>query len=285
VSGEELWTESRTEHWLTAAWAEGACKALALLNPDAGEFALEAGGPQPESWRAWVDSVWIVFPCDIAPAAGISVGCSREVLQKLGALALGDPEDADGLAAETFRELISQAVASLGAALNSQSGGQARFAGGVDVSEPSDASLGVEGGFEIGGEKTSIALAPNAAFLEAALGEAAGEETAVETEPESPVEETPADDRGGGARRNLEILLDLEMEVAVSFGQTEMLLKDVLKLSVGSIVELECQASDPVEVLVNDTVIARGEVVVVDSNYGVRITDVSSRRERIQSIF
>ncbi len=64
-----------------------------------------------------------------------------------------------------------------------------------------------------------------------------------------------------------------------------MPLDDVLKLSVGSIVELNCQASDPVEVLVNDTVIARGEVVVVDSNYGVRITDVSSRKERIQTIF
>ena len=71
----------------------------------------------------------------------------------------------------------------------------------------------------------------------------------------------------------------------MSFGQTEMWLKDVPKLSVGSIVELKCQASDPVEVLVNDTVIARGEAVVVDSNHAVRITDVSSRRERIQSIF
>ncbi|MDA0206840.1 MAG: flagellar motor switch protein FliN [Acidobacteria bacterium] len=204
---------------------------------------------------------------------------------KLGALALGDAEDPDGLAAETYRELISQAVAAVGAALNSKSGTQARFAGGVDVSEPSDASLGVEFCFEIDGEQYSIAVAPNAAFLEAALGDTAGEETAVETESESPAEDTAPEDLGGGARRNLEMLLDLEMEVAVSFGETEMLLKDVLKLSIGSIVELQCQASDPVEVLVNDTVIARGEVVVVDSNYGVRITDVSSRRERIQSIF
>ncbi len=284
MSGAERWKKSRTEHWFTAAWAEGACKALALLNPAAGEFALEARDPQPQNWGAWTEPVWIVFTCDIAAAAGVSVGCSREVLQKMGRLALGDPEDADGLAAETYRELISQAIASVGAALRNQSVAQARFAVGVDVAEPSDESLAVEFWFEIDGEKCSIALVPNASFLEALLGDSNGGETGAKGELESAEEPPPAEGLGGAARRNLEMLLDLEMEVAVSFGQTEMLLNDVLKLTVGSIVELQCQASDPVEVLVNDTVIARGEVVVVDSNYGVRITDVSSRRERIQSI-
>lgn len=285
MSGAERWKQGPTEHWITAAWAEGACKALVLLNPDAAAFALEAREPQPENWSKWADPFWILFPCDVDAAAGVSVGCSRAVLQRVGGLALGDPEDADGLAAETYRELISQAMASVGAALQNQSGMQARFAGGVDVAEPSDATLGVEFWFEIDGEQGSIALTPNAAFIDAVLNEESAEEAA-DGAPTPNVEgpelgEGPAD----VPRRNLEMLLDLEMEVAVSFGQTEMLLKDVLKLSVGSIVELQCQASDPVEVLVNDTVIARGEVVVVDSNYGVRITDVSSRRERIQSIF
>jgi flagellar motor switch protein FliN/FliY len=286
MSAAESWIESRTEHWLTAAWAEGACKALAFLNPNAGEFALEARIPQPESWLPWVAPAWILFPCDIAEGAGISVGCSHEVLQKLGRLALGDPEDADGLAAETYRELISQAMAAVGSALQSESGAKVHFAGGVDVEEPPDASLGVEFWFVMDGEPASIALTPNAAFLQAALGESdAGAEAPVEAQPEIAAGSSPEEELGDVPRRNLELLLDLEMEVAVSFGQTEMLLNDVLKLSVGSIVELKCQASDPVEVLVNDTVIARGEVVVVDSNYGVRITDVSSRRERIQSIF
>ena len=285
MTGVERWMKDPTEHWITAAWAEGICKSLALLNPNAGEFTLEARGTDPAGWRTWADPVWIAFSCDIAEAAEISAGCSGEVLQQLGRLALGGAEDADGLASEAYRELISQAMAAVGAALQIQSGAEKQFAGGVDVPEPADTSLGVEFWFEIGGEKCSVVLALNAPFLEAALGDRAGGETAVETETESPAEDAPADELGGVARRNLEMLLDLEMEVAISFGQTEMLLKDVLKLSVGSIVELQCQASDPVEVLVNDTVIARGEVVVVDSHYGVRITDVSSRRERIQSIF
>jgi flagellar motor switch protein FliN len=281
MSAAETWVESRTEHWVTAAWAEGACKALALLNPKAGAFALEARVPQPKSWLPWVRPVWILFPCDIDEGAGIFVGCSREVLQKLGALALGDPDDAGGLAAETYRELISLAAASVGAALQSRSGADVRFAGGVDVEKAPDESLAVEFRFEIDGEDCTIALAPNADFLEAIQRGRDRNDERGEIKPTAQDVEV----LGDVPRRNLELLLDLEMDVAVSFGQTEMLLKDVLQLSVGSIVELKCQASDPVEVLVNGTVIAHGEVVVVDSNYGVRITDVSSRRERIQSIF
>ncbi len=62
------------------------------------------------------------------------------------------------------------------------------------------------------------------------------------------------------------------------------MLEDVLKLASGSIVELNRSATDPVDVLVNDAVIARGEVVVVDGNYGIRVTEVVSRKERIRSI-
>lgn len=281
MKGAELWKASRTAHWITAAWAEGVCKALALLNPQAGALALETGIAREDAPRAWADPVWVVFPCDVAAAAAIAVGCPGAVLDRLGTLALGSGQHAAELAAQTYRELISQATASVGAAVRLQTGAEARFAGGVDSDEPPGAELAVEFRFEIDGERCSIVLAPNAAFLEAIEEDnaSAADEAQVKEDHER------ADDFRGAKHRNLEMLLDLEMEVAVSFGQTEMRLKDVLKLQVGSIVELQCQASDPVEVLVNDTVIARGEVVVVDSNYGVRITDVSSRRERIQSIF
>ncbi len=278
MSGTEVWNKSRTEHWVSAAWAEGACKALALSNPEAGVLALEACMPREDGLPAWVDPVWVVFPCDVAAASLVAVGCPGDVLNRLGALAIGRSEDAEGLAAQAYRELISRATASIGAALRSRTGAELHFDGAVDVEETPDVSLAVEFRFEVDGENCSIVLAPNEAFLEAVGGGAVDDSASDKTraEPPSAVE---------NPHRNLEMLLDLEMEVAVSFGQTEMRLKDVLKLAVGSIVELRRQASDPVEVLVNDTVIARGEVVVVDSNYGVRITDVSSRRERIQSIF
>jgi len=83
---------------------------------------------------------------------------------------------------------------------------------------------------------------------------------------------------------NMDLILDVELGVSVAFGETEMLLRDVLKLGVGSIVELEKGVNDPVTIVVNEKPIARGEVVMVDGNYGVRILEVESTADRIRSL-
>lgn len=90
------------------------------------------------------------------------------------------------------------------------------------------------------------------------------------------VKETPAS-------RTFDLLLEVALPIAVSFGRTSMQIREVLKLNTGSIVELDRFVTDPVEVIVNDCVIARGEVVVVDGNYGVRINQLASREERLRS--
>jgi flagellar motor switch protein FliN/FliY len=82
----------------------------------------------------------------------------------------------------------------------------------------------------------------------------------------------------------MEMLLDVELPVAVSFGRTHMALKEVIKLSTGSIIELNRTITEPVEVIVNNCVVARGEVVVIEGNYGVRIQQIVSRSERLKSI-
>ena len=84
--------------------------------------------------------------------------------------------------------------------------------------------------------------------------------------------------------KTLDLLLDVEMPVSVSFGRASVPLKDVLKLTSGSIVELNRGVSDPVELIVNNCVIARGEVVVVEGNYGVRIQQIISARERLRTL-
>lgn len=81
----------------------------------------------------------------------------------------------------------------------------------------------------------------------------------------------------------MELLLDVELPVSISFGKTQILMKDVLKLTTGSIVELNRGVGEPVEVLVNHCLIARGEVVVVEGNYGVRILHIASRQDRMRS--
>ncbi len=84
--------------------------------------------------------------------------------------------------------------------------------------------------------------------------------------------------------RNLDLLLEVEMPVSISFGRTQLALKDVFKLTIGSVVELNRAISEPVDVIVNNSVIARGEVVVVEGNFGVRITQVMSRQDRLHSL-
>lgn len=81
-----------------------------------------------------------------------------------------------------------------------------------------------------------------------------------------------------------DLLLDVELAISVSFGRAQVPLKDVLKLTTGSIVELNRAIGDPVEVIVNDCVIARGEVVTVEGNFGVRIHEVVSRQERWKTV-
>ncbi len=89
--------------------------------------------------------------------------------------------------------------------------------------------------------------------------------------------------RDNAVSRTFDLLLEVALPVSVSFGKTNLQIREVLKLNTGSIVELDRLVTDPVEVIVNDCVIARGEVVVVDGNYGVRISQLASREDRLRS--
>jgi flagellar motor switch protein FliN/FliY len=82
----------------------------------------------------------------------------------------------------------------------------------------------------------------------------------------------------------LELLMDVELDVTLRFGERQMVLRDILDLSAGSVVELNQYVQDPVELLVGKKVIARGEVVVVDGNYGLRVMEIISPMERIESL-
>ncbi|HEX9081304.1 MAG TPA: flagellar motor switch protein FliN [Holophagaceae bacterium] len=83
---------------------------------------------------------------------------------------------------------------------------------------------------------------------------------------------------------NLDLLLDIQLPVVVRMGQTEMQMGELLKLTPGSILELNRSADAPVELLVNGKLIAKGEVVVVDGNFAFRITEIESRASRIRSL-
>lgn len=84
--------------------------------------------------------------------------------------------------------------------------------------------------------------------------------------------------------RNIAMLLDVKMQVRVRIGQKKMLLKDVISMDIGSVVELNQLANDPLDILVDDKVIAKGEVVIIDGNFGVQITEIGTKRERLEKL-
>lgn len=83
---------------------------------------------------------------------------------------------------------------------------------------------------------------------------------------------------------NLNMLLDIPLQVTVELGRTKRSVKEILEMSSGSIIELDKLAGEPVDILVNDRHIAKGEVVVIDENFGVRITDILSQTERLNNL-
>lgn len=90
--------------------------------------------------------------------------------------------------------------------------------------------------------------------------------------------------QGGGKDRNLDLILDIPLKVTVELGRTKMPVSDLLNLTQGSVIELAKLAGEPMEVLVNDKLIARGEAVVVNEKFGVRLTDIISPSERIEQL-
>jgi flagellar motor switch protein FliN/FliY len=87
-----------------------------------------------------------------------------------------------------------------------------------------------------------------------------------------------------GEKQNIQMVLDVTLPISIELGRTAMTIGEILELGPGSVVELEKLAGEPVDVLVNEKIVARGEVVVVDENFGVRITQLISKSDLIKNL-
>jgi len=103
-------------------------------------------------------------------------------------------------------------------------------------------------------------------------------------EAKDPNFEELSEEKKPGNGKDIEFLLDIPLEITVELGRTRMLIKDLLQLGQGSVLELEKLAGEPMEILVNNKLVARGEVVVVNEKFGVRLTDIISPTERIRQL-
>ena len=134
-------------------------------------------------------------------------------------------------------------------------------------------------------ESTAGAIDPGAAAAGAASPAAApmGAPTGAAPTPGAPA---PAAANAGAKAQvhSLDFILDIPLKVTVELGRTRMAIREILQLAQGSVIELAKFAGEPLEVLVNDKLVARGEVVVVNEKFGIRLTDVISPVERIEQL-
>ena len=89
---------------------------------------------------------------------------------------------------------------------------------------------------------------------------------------------------GGASAENLRVLENIEVQLAVEVGNTEIKIRDLLRLNEGSVIELDRLAGDPLDILVNGTMIAKGEIVMVGERFGVRFTEIVDPEKRVESL-
>ncbi|MAG43055.1 MAG: flagellar motor switch protein FliN [Oceanospirillaceae bacterium] len=152
----------------------------------------------------------------------------------------------------------------------------------------------VAGGIEEASSEESAAEEDDQALADewAAAMEEAGETEGEEPEPEpDPVKQVELDELqdegrpgGNGDNPELEVILDIPVRISMEVGATKIPIRNLLQLNQGSVVELDRLAGEPLDVLVNGTLIAHGEVVMVNDKFGIRLTDVVSQSERIQRL-
>jgi len=236
--------------------------------------------------------LWWKQPFDVAPGAALWTGATEETWTALGqhiVAAAGIESASPQELKNSYLEVLRQSLGSLAAIIGAAIGREALCTEGAEEPPSENQPIGLRISIRINEQTLPyLALYVSCELLEAIHPSASPQPASAEFAAENPGIEQDAQDGGkppeltARAYGTLNVLMDVEMPVSVSFGRTQVRVRDVLKLITGSIIELDRSISEPVEVIVNNCVIARGEVVVIEGNYGVRINEVMSRRERLQ---
>lgn len=175
----------------------------------------------------------------------------------------------------TYLEILAQAASSWAQDLTATHGRKWEFGESGPSSFPLDQSVGWNVQVDPGGGPVTIYIFGTAALFERPVAAAPAE---------NDYRQVAVDKQSPESTAQFDLLLDVELPVSISFGRALVPLKEILKLNSGSIVELNRAVTEPVEVIVNNCVIARGEVVVVEGNYGVRIEQIISRQDRLRTM-
>lgn len=271
------------ETWLMGQWVNRLSQAVAMMMGDAPKVTL---GAAPQESPTGEDIFWWKQAFGAPPEAALWVGAPSAVWKTIGnevlkSAGIDDADDAN--IKSTYLEVLSQSLAGLAQALSARARSEISCVGGGQTTTRPESSLPVV--ISLGDAELTVFAAASQALVDLCDGSVVALAPNVsDAKPKSaiPKKEAPADARG--YPKGLDLLLDVELPVSVSFGRAELPIKDVIKLTSGSIVELNRSITEPVEIIVNNVIIARGEVVVVEGNFGVRIKQVISRQERLRTL-
>ncbi len=271
--------ETQGSLWIAQELAKGLALAVESMTGSKPESQI-AESPGDPAELSDAGTFWWQQPFSHAPEAPIRMGVLEKDWKAIGEAVLTAAlvEDIEpAMARDTFRETAAQAFEALAQAISVRLGREVTC-GKPTLSAPENPDAAYAIDLRLGGSPARFYFAiPD---LLAAVGAAPAEapRAALAAPP------TPGAGSAPPPSTQLDLLLDVQLPVSVSFGQSQLPLKDVLKLTTGSIIELNRTVSEPVEVIVNNCIIARGEVVVVEGNFGVRIQHVVSRQERLRTI-
>lgn len=259
--------------WIVEAWADELKNVLQFLTADEWNARVTADTAGSASTFYWWTQKF-----NVAAGATLGIGAPALAWSELGARVLqaaGVDLIEQSSARSTYLEAVQQSTSALARALATR------------VGRSIDATSGREEAPD-GSGITFAAVISTGDFQLPPLRVVVSEELCSSLEPTAIVTtpvERPAEPRVqtsvAPSSRTMSVLLDVQMPVSISFGKSSMPLREIMKLTTGSAVELDRKPDDEVDVIVNNCVIARGEVVVIEGNYGVRITEIVSREQRL----
>jgi flagellar motor switch protein FliN/FliY len=229
--------------------------------------------------------VWARFTAGNALKGEMAILTSQAGALPLAQVLMSEPPDAavpfEQGQREGYEELLRQVAGMVSTGLKSPAGGdvELKHTGGDAPSWTNPTRMGIR----IAGEK----LAPIRLVLVVTAELLASFKAAKKADPPpAPAAAAPAPQAQPVDSRasNLELLLDVDLDATIRFGQKQMLLRDILELHSGVAISLDRKVEEPVELLIGGRMVARGEVVIVDGNYGLRITEILSPQQRLESL-
>lgn len=269
-------------HLLLADWSAALGEVFGAMADQKPAITWEAA-PAPEGDA---DLLWWKQPLPFAENMTIWVAAPRPAWEYAGAITL----KAAGLetvepaeARNTYIEILSQSLSALARSIGAMLGREVTCGPGEEQPPRVVPEAGAAASVSFADSTLPplwIGFSPMLmALIEAPPGTA-------KSEPSAPADESEVEPERQRPTfpPTMDLLLEVELPVSISFGKAEIPMKDVLKLTTGSIVELNRLVNEPVDVMVNRCLIARGEVVVVEGNYGVRIQQIASREDRLRSL-